>query len=245
MGVEQAPHRLDPVDDSGFEAPLAEIRFHGAANGFPARRSHLGMDAPVTQDFHIVSDQQKIDQHTVIGFRIPDAQLGKDFDRPFPGGYPFQQNPQFQGSFHGETDFPVMPGFGQRYGRPDAIQGLGGQGFPNVHAADPEMPGDSLPIHAYHLPEAPPPPKLPPPPPKPPPNPPPPPPNPPPKPPPRPPRWPIAPNPPKPPPTRPKISAPMPRSTPRMTEPSMKEANNPTSPPEKTPPRTRPKMERK
>ena len=99
-----ARHRLDALDHAAFEVPCPEIRFHLPADLLPAGGADLGIDAAVGDDLDVAIGQQQIDQHAAIMRGIPDAELGKDIQRPLPRRLVVKQRRTIERAFDHEAE---------------------------------------------------------------------------------------------------------------------------------------------
>ena len=77
MGADGA----DAVQHALLELALAERRLHLAADFLPALAAHARMHAAVGDDLHVMIRQQQINQHAVVVFRIPHAQMREHLER--------------------------------------------------------------------------------------------------------------------------------------------------------------------
>ena len=71
---EQAPCFPDAFDRCRLVAPGLQVPFHRAAGGGPLRRAHFTVEAAVGDDFHVTVREQQVDQDSVVGLGVPDAE---------------------------------------------------------------------------------------------------------------------------------------------------------------------------
>lgn len=114
-------HAFDVGDRTLAVTALAEIIAHQRAEPLPLRLAHLQMHAAVSDDLDVAVGQQQIDQHAVVVFGVPDAQLGEDFDGALAGGLPVAQRGDRQRGLDGEADLAAM---GQFAGIDRALDGM-------------------------------------------------------------------------------------------------------------------------
>src|SRR5438552_6119578 len=164
MPRQLARDRLDPLDGAACKISRSEIALHLGADFFPARGADLGVDAAIGDDLDIAVGQQQVDQHAVVVSGVPDAQLRENIQRAFPRGLIAEQRRAVQCAFHDKTDLAGMRGLARPDRLLDRTQHLRRKNPPHPPAVLKKMPADAPDIHAYQLPDAPPPPKLPPPP---------------------------------------------------------------------------------
>src|SRR6202165_249470 len=157
-------HRLDALDDAGWKISRFEISFHLGADFFPAGGADLGVDAAIGDDLDVAVRQQQVDQHTIVVSGVPDAKLRKNIQRALPRRLIAEQRRAIERAFHGKADLAGMGGLAGLDRLLDRSQYARRKNPPHPPAVLKKMPAHAPDVHAYQLPDAPPPPKLPPPP---------------------------------------------------------------------------------
>src|SRR5712671_4845512 len=157
-------NRMDALDDATRKISRSEIALHLGADFFPPRGADLGVDAAIGDDLDVAVGQQEVDQHAVIVGGVPDAELRENIQRALPRGLIAEQRRAVERAFHDKAYLAGMRGLARPDRLLDRSQYLGRENPPHPPAVLNKMPADAPDIHAYQLPDAPPPPKLPPPP---------------------------------------------------------------------------------
>src|ERR1700736_6494279 len=157
-------HRLDALDDAGWKISRFEISLHLGTDYLPAGGADLGVDAAIGDDLDVAVRQQQVDQHTIVVSGVPDAKLRKNIQRALPRRLIAEQRRAIERAFHGEADLAGMGGLAGLDRLLDRSQYARRKNPPHPPAVLKKMPADAPDVHAYQLPDAPPPPKLPPPP---------------------------------------------------------------------------------
>ncbi len=71
-----------PAIEPASKPPGTEMFFHQAAHRLPFGGADAALQAPVRDDFDISVRELHVDQHAVVVFRVPNAQMGEDVERP-------------------------------------------------------------------------------------------------------------------------------------------------------------------
>ena len=119
-------HGLDSLDHAAFEVACPETRFHLPADFFPAGVADPGVDATIGNDLEIVVGQQQVDQDPVVVGGVPDPQLRKDIQRPFPRRLIAKQRPAVERALDHEAYLSGMGGLA-RLDRSDSASVVGGK----------------------------------------------------------------------------------------------------------------------
>ena len=76
-----APTPRMPHDRALLEAPVAIVVLHLPAHGLPFRLAHVGGDAAVGDDLHVMVGHEHVDEDAVVVRGVPDAELAEHLQR--------------------------------------------------------------------------------------------------------------------------------------------------------------------
>ena len=139
MGGQQRIDGGDGGAQAGLVVAGAQVLAQAVDDGLPLRGADAAVEAAVGDDFDRVVGQQQIDQHAVIGFGVPDAQLAEQRDRPLPRMQPFPEIGQRQAGFDADADLAAVPGLTGADLRFQAGYRKLRQGAPDIAVVGPAM----------------------------------------------------------------------------------------------------------
>src|SRR5262245_61914 len=109
--LEQSAHATDAGDRALSEAAGAIMRLDFAAHLLPRRRRNALGDAPIREDLDVAVGEEHVDEHAVVGRRIPHAEVAEHFERPRAWRHFVPQLVDVERGLDDETDFARVPAF--------------------------------------------------------------------------------------------------------------------------------------
>ena len=125
MPAQQIIDRVDRLIQPGLELAGRKRGRHRRSDRAPLGRVDVPAQATVGDDLDRVLGEQQVDQHAVVVFGVPDAQLAEHRDGAFARARVAPQVTPWQAGFHTHADLAAVLRFARRDARLDALHRVG------------------------------------------------------------------------------------------------------------------------